>query len=310
MVRAGVWAVLAAWVAAFCTFGPVGRGRADQGHGPAGSPRPASFGDSSDLWNDPPPAAPVNSVEASKLADAARAFGPGMMQVGQPRGDSGTAFVVSRRHRLLATNAHVAAIFAESGRMTAVENGTGRMYRVGRVWLHPGYAAARRDGTLLGGLPGGRGASVVSRDVAPDVAVLQLEPGGPDLASEWPLAAVEELRGLTARAVGKLGFSSRIPRAGGKPKVSLATGRVSRDAPFAPSWDVSKRWHLIDASAPMRQGDSGGPVFLDDGRVVAVGAWERSSTDRTRGGRSLGTAAVRVDALSELLSVVLRNLGG
>src|SRR5262249_52433116 len=135
------------------------------------------------LWDDPPPARPVEPQDAGRLAGVARALGPAVLKVGQPRGDggglgdSGTAFVISRRHRLLATNAHVASIFHESGGMVAVAI---YRYRVERVWYHPDYFHAQAFGSVLGSYPRGGPGRVVSRDVTPDVAVLQLSADGPD----------------------------------------------------------------------------------------------------------------------------------
>jgi S1-C subfamily serine protease len=267
-----------------------------------------------ELWDDPPPARRVGPGEAERLAEAARALGPAVMYVGHPQGDSGTGFVISRRHRLVATNAHVAAIFHESDGMVAVAPGSGSVYRVARVWYHPNYFEALAAGSILGHVPRGGRDRVVSHDIAPDVAVLQLAPGGPDLPAEAPLAGPDELRRLTSAAVGKLGFPGGRPARGpgrgrshdraGPPAAVFARGAVSRDRPFAPRWDVARRWHLVDASTPMRKGESGGPVFLANGHVVAVSTWGRSSTEATGGGarRPIGTAAVRIDALRELLA--------
>jgi S1-C subfamily serine protease len=82
----------------------------------------------------------------------------------------------------------------------------------------------------------------------------------------------------------------------------FACGTVSRVSPFAPRWDVSRRWHLVDTSAPIRQGDSGGPIFLEGGRVVAVSTWNRSSLRPGVSQTAIGASAVRIDALRELLN--------
>jgi hypothetical protein len=315
MPRAACWAVLTAWLAGFWAFGL--NGRAGSGPGPRPARAPAADGPTA-LWDDPPPARRVEPEEAGQLAGVARALGPAVLKVGQPRddggglGDSGTAFVISRRHRLLATNAHVASIFHESGGMVAVAadgagTGTVDVYRVERVWYHPDYFSAQALGSVLGSYPRGGPGRVVSRDVAPDVAVLRLSADGSDLPAEWPLATADDLRGLVGKPVGKLGFPGARPsrdrnsgrNRGGPLPAMFAVGTVSRVGPFAPRWDLARRWHLVDASAPMRGGDSGGPVFLPDGKVVAVSTWARSSAEGAR--RSLGTAAVRIDALRELL---------
>jgi S1-C subfamily serine protease len=302
MLRPAFWAVLTAWLAGFWALGLAGRGlRRERGS------RPAAATEVPALWDDPPPARPVRAEEAERLARVASALGRAVLEVGHPRGDSGSAFVISKRHRLLATNAHVAAIFDECGGMVAL--GDGMTYRVERVWYHPDYLTSKALGSVLGDYPRGGPGRVVSRDVSPDVAVLQLAPGGPDLPAEWPLAGPDELRALTGRAVGKLGFPGRNARR--RPDRSrtaaavtgFGIGTVSRVCPFAPCWDVSRRWHVVDASAPARAGDSGGPVFLPDGHVIAVSTWNRSTAGKASGprGRPIGLAAVRIDALRELL---------
>jgi S1-C subfamily serine protease len=297
--------VLAAWLGGFWGFVIV---TSTKGRPPATGRldplRSAAVENSRYVWNDPPPARPIGRDEAGALVETAQRFGTAVMEVGHPRGDAGTAFVISREHRLLVTNAHVAAIFHECGGMYASAGTGGAVYRVERVWYHPGYFTAEATGSLLGYLPGGSFDSVVSRQVVPDVAVLRLAPGGPELPAEWPLAGLDELRRLETRPVGKLGFSNvRTSATSAGPLAPVfACGTVSRVCPFAPRWDVSRRWHLVDTSAPIRQGDSGGPVFLEGGRVVAVSTWNRSSLRPGVTHAAIGASAVRIDALRELLT--------
>jgi hypothetical protein len=71
--------------------------------------------------------------------------------LGHPDSGYGSAFIISRKNRLLATVAHVADRFSEmDGILLAVPNDAAFEYRVERVWYHP--ALERNIGTLLADL--------------------------------------------------------------------------------------------------------------------------------------------------------------
>ena len=134
------------------------------------------------VWERPSPRA------VQKLTATVRNIQAGVFLVGNER-SSGTAFVISRKHRLLATNAHVADISHEFGPMLAIQNDTTRAYEVEQIWYHPGVRRA-----LRGSLPV-RSQKPEDGHVeanSPDVAVLQLAEGA-DLPMEFELATVQEL---------------------------------------------------------------------------------------------------------------------
>ena len=67
------------------------------------------------IYTVPPP-----GQAAFSWCDRARRCGPSVMLVGDPEHFMGTAFVISSKNRLLATNAHVADKFYELGSMLAL----------------------------------------------------------------------------------------------------------------------------------------------------------------------------------------------
>jgi hypothetical protein len=235
-----------------------------------------------------------------ELRMAARQSLGAIVLVGHPQYARGTAFVISKKHRLLATNAHVADILAVMGTMTALVNGQASPCTVDRVWYHPGIVR-KHDNCL----------AIQCQDpldgpVMPpcaDVAVLHLA-DGPELPAELPLATPEEIRDLFAQRVGVLGFpaypSPRWPAAGEVPRPTFRSGSVSRLASFSddehcPPQQCQKVQHDMGTWS----GFSGSPIFLANGHVVAIDTFltVAASKDNTKPNLDFG---VRVDCLWEL----------
>src|SRR5687767_13892937 len=84
-------------------------------------------------WEEP-------SQQARKdLGEFTRRSQGSVLLVGHPKHGRGTAWVVSKQHRLVATNAHVADILHEAGgSMMAIVNGTASLFKIERAWYHPG----------------------------------------------------------------------------------------------------------------------------------------------------------------------------
>lgn len=153
-------------------------------------------------WNEP------TLVKREELAAFIDRASRGVLLVGyrkpvagrdQFESGTGTAWVLSSKHRLLATNAHVAEmIVVADGHMMAIVNGTTYIYRIVRHWYHPGVLRIKELG-------GGQVPFVHSTDPAagatfphcPDLAVVQLSEDGPDLPFEWQMATPEELQHIS-----------------------------------------------------------------------------------------------------------------
>ena len=235
------------------------------------------------------------------LGEVVRKLQQGVLIVGEPKAGHGTAFVISRKHRLLATNAHVADIMAESGTMTAVVSGNPVAYKVKRAWYHPG--TVRRLGGAQSLLAQSQDPSQGSVfPFGPDLAVLQLSSDGPDLPVDFPLATPAELETLFAQPIGMLGFpghDSHFPAAGEVPQPTYHPGVVSRLTDFHGKSVATERMQFVQHTAAGWGGFSGSPIFLTNGHVVALHNMRRTAEDRSAIAHI--SHGVRIDCLWELL---------
>jgi tetratricopeptide (TPR) repeat protein len=224
-------------------------------------------------------------------------------------GPVGTAFLVSARHRLLATAAHVADFATDSDGLLAFANGCTTGYRVDRVWYHPDLHRRLDVGLIL------RSDSPRDGEVYPptaDLALLHLAEGGPDLPTECELAADDELKKIDRNPVAVLG----IPLASNAPRLAedhlyatvLSAGLITRLVAYGPWFSVdetipseNRRW--LRVSANVVQGISGGPVFLENGHVIAV-----AYCDFTLSPDLADVESYRIDAVREMLAY--HRLGG
>ena len=217
-----------------------------------------------------------------------------------PGSSEGTAFVISRKYRLLATNAHVADVLAKTGSMAALYNGAVRPCKVDRVWYHPGVVRKHDSGWLVRSQDPSRGPV---KQPCPDVAVLQLA-DGPDLPAEVTLASPQELEDLFAQPVGELGFAEydnhEWPAAGETPQPTYRSGVVSRLTSFSGAANgPSRDLQLVQHTSGATFGFSGSPIFLANGHVVAIdAAGYVHEKENIKTNVNLG---VRIDCLWELL---------
>lgn len=247
------------------------------------------------LWEKPP----APAVE--QLAAQVRSSHEGVMLVGHPDRGYGTAFVISREHRLLATNAHVADILHHAGSMLAIRNGTSDVYEIERAWYHPG--TLRKKGETLSVRSQAPGDGSID-PFSPDVAVLRLKPGS-SIPVELPFATDDEVRDLFARPVGMLGFPGydtvAWPQLGQKAQATFHQGVVSRLTDFSLNADARpEELQMVQHTMSSWGGFSGSPLFLPNGHVIAL---HNMSRNVSRGGevRSI-PHGVRIDYLWELIA--------
>jgi hypothetical protein len=249
------------------------------------------------LWTKPPDTA------VQEMAGTIKVLKEAILLVGDPNVGTATAWVISRKNRLLATNAHVADIMKDAGKMMAIRNGTSVLYEVDKCWYHPGvrrYKNARL--------------SVRSQDPAdgdidansPDVAVLHLA-DGPDLPVEFPLATVEEEEECLGAPIGMMGYpghdTDSWPKIGEKAQATLREGIVCRTTDFfggvsGPSGEMQKLQHSLASW----HGFSGSPLFLPNGHVIGLHNSGRGVTIEGENRHVELAYGVRVDCLWELLA--------
>ncbi len=247
--------------------------------------------------------APVQPPRGQAVSwhDCVHRYAQAVMLVGDPEHSQGTAFVVSSKHRLLATNAHVADILYRTGTMVACCNGTTSTYTIDKVWYHPGVIRIHDQSLMI------RCQDPSHGDIAfacPDVAVLHMA-DGPELPAEFPMATPSELNELVAQPVALLGFpgcdTTRWPEAAENPQASFRDGVVIRLAPLRGSDNrKGKERQHVQHSISSWFGSSGSPIFLPNGHLVAIDteAGQLRHNDRTTD----VAFGIRIDCLWELLA--------
>ncbi len=212
-------------------------------------------------------------------------------------GGHATGFVISKKRRLVATAAHVADYLAEVETLYAIVAGTAHPYRVVQAWYHPALKRqldrglhVRSDDPRVGSVVRGR----------TDIAVLELASDGPDLPHELELANDSELKGLTGKAAGVLGY----PRVAG---TTWPTSSRGIHAKYATTIIDDSYHESGDEHAPIEErrmvwynpylgrGSSGCPLFLSNGHAAGLTAGNSSKGDGSPG------CAIRIDTLRELL---------
>jgi Trypsin-like peptidase domain len=220
----------------------------------------------------------------------------------------GTAFVISRKHRLLATNAHVADLIDLKNSSTrGVVADTNRTFHFDKVYYHPGvlrmnnrlgsyknlpiYSVDRKEGDVAA--------------ICADVAVLHVTEDGGELPEEVTLASWDEIQSIIGRPIAALGFPVQ---AGGLPNPGVvadgceyAQGYVTRLSHFLDKHDITfEEKQRVEHSAGGLGGSSGSPIFLKNGHVIALHNSGGTTKDRSMSqGRYFG---VRIDCLWELLA--------
>jgi tetratricopeptide (TPR) repeat protein len=239
------------------------------------------------------------SQATADLQDCVNHRAPAVLLVGNQHG-YGTAFVISKQARLLATNAHVADILHETGSMVAIRNQSSDVYKVEKVWYHPGVRRMSNGHFSIRSIDPADGPVDPN---SPDVAVLRLAPG-PDLPDEFELAPRQELGQLLARTVGMLGFpghdTTSWPALGQRAEATFRTGVICRLSDFSNSVDgPGYTMQSVQHSLASWFGFSGSPIFDSAGRVVAIHNCAKTESANER--QISIPYGVRIDCLWELL---------
>jgi S1-C subfamily serine protease len=259
--------------------------------------KPYSFGPKSGsvpLWE------AAGTPETLDLSKTVRELRPSIILVGTSEQGHGTAFVISRENRLLATNAHVADImYASGGEMLAIANGTARTYKVTDAYYHPGVRRVVGNLAIRTSDPG-RGDVY---PVSPDVAVLRVAEGE-ELPPAIPLAEPSEIEDLLARPIAMMGYpghdTESWPSVGQKAEATFRQGVVCRVTDFFNDVNAQpNQMQFIQHSMANWFGFSGSPIFIANGHVVAL---NNSGTTKKKGNLITSLAwGVRVDCLWEVL---------
>jgi hypothetical protein len=270
------------------------------------------------IWQEPG----ANAVQM--LKKQAKVLRPGILLVGHPDLERGTSFVISQARRLLATNAHVADVIRqtgamravadekgrvvfvadpgrEAGQMRAVLNGTATSYRVERIYFHPGVCRV----PFVRGIPivaaQNPAVGVVELN-SPDVAVLELAEGGPELPVELTLASWAEISDLLNQAILMIGF----PEAEGPfwPTEDRAVPSIDRIGVVLRVTDFILNavadpadLQLLQHTAASWNGFSGSPLILPNGHVAGI----HNSRQRALESKRQSAYGIRIDCLWELL---------
>ncbi|HLW66306.1 MAG TPA: serine protease, partial [Gemmataceae bacterium] len=241
-----------------------------------------------------------------ELGKAARANERGVFLIGYPKKGFGTGWVISKKNRLLITNAHVADIMHDAGgKLLAIPSGSSDVYQVEKVWYHPGVRRFLKGNTTL---------SIRSTDPnegdidphSPDLALLQLSANGPDLTVEFTPATPDEWASLFAQPVAITGFpgtdTTTWPALGDSAAMTYHEGVISRTTNFEMNAGAppAERQFLQYTMATWG-GFSGSPVFLPNGHIAGV---HNSASFKQNSGTGESKSiphGIRVDCVLELL---------
>ena len=262
-------------------------------------------------------AQPPRADEIERLRAVARNLESAVAQVGwlserdaTPR-PYGTAFVISRKHRLLATAAHVADGSITGGGLVVLLHGGKLIEPVERVYYHPAVRREFDEGLVAPSMDPNDG-EVANPGV--DIAVLQLAQDLPELPAEVELASDQELRDLVSRPVATAGYphsdnpNSEWPSPTFPLPPSFRAGRIAQQVAYIQEQSEDnyvddsagfgqRRW--VRSTISLGAGCSGGPVFQENGHVLAVNVTGGSASIET--GDEWISGHIRVDFLRELV---------
>jgi hypothetical protein len=239
-----------------------------------------------------------------QLGDWAQRLQNSVLIVGDDRVGLGTAWVLSKEHRLLATNAHVADLFFKNdNELRAVCNGQSHQFEVERAWWHPGVIRQLEGAVFVHSDTPADGEVL---PFSPDVAVLQLKESERELPEPFPMATPEEIHALLGRPIAIMGYpghdNDRFPLPGVVANATFHSGVISRLTDFdlsATSTPAERQF--VQHTALGWGGFSGSPIFLPSGRVAALHNSSRAAEYTKFKFVRAFSHGVRIDCLWELL---------
>jgi tetratricopeptide (TPR) repeat protein len=254
-----------------------------------------------------PDAAPAPDAAPTSFPETVRALRKAVFLVGYPDspaspGNHGTAWCISKQHRLLATNAHVADIQNEAKKANqtcwVMMNGTTTRWEITRIWYHPGvrrFPTPDRNLSVRSVNPGDGSVNPGS----PDLAILQLSSDGPDLPAEFRLAPRDVLQDLQSIPVAIFGYPSHdtttFPSTGAV-QATFHEGVISRVTDFNLQAIDDERAQFLQYTMQTIGGFSGSPIFLKNGQLVGI----HNSGRTAKNGVPIANG-IRADSLWELV---------
>jgi tetratricopeptide (TPR) repeat protein len=239
----------------------------------------------------------IDSKTAQRLSEISRRMRPALVLLAYPEKFFGTGFVISRKHRLVATAAHVADCMFEFGAGFAVLDGAADIHRVERVWYHPALTRKLDDGLFVRSFDPKDGPIEYPN---PDLAIVQLAPEAGDLPAELELAEDEVPYNTPGTAVGRLGFSDKqdfsLPSPTRPASAEFMASMLRPASTDAERSEERFRGFLYCDAVGFGDGGSGSPIFMADGQVVGV-AVNVAEYSRVPGGvddlRSMNVSGLR-----------------
>ncbi len=257
--------------------------------------RQSDKGNAVPLWTKPSPR------ELVDLSQQIKGVSPSVFIIGHPDGGYGTGFVISSKHRLIATNAHVADIAFSSESLIVIGNGTSKPFEVVETWYHPGVLRKSNIGAVVRSTNPAAG-DVIGR--CPDVAVVKVD-GVEPLPHELAIATTAELKEIFAKPIGMLGFPGHDtvswPSIGRKTQATYRQGVVARLSDFQNNGSGRQEdLQFVQHTMANWFGYSGAPIILPNGHVIAI---NNSVETISQGGVTTSFSyGVRIDCLWELIA--------
>ncbi len=235
----------------------------------------------------------------ARIVVAAQRVRRAVVRIHDSAGIRGTGFVVSKRHRLVLTAAHVADFCFQNNVVRVNVEGDVCTRRIEKVWFHPRTMRKLGSGLVVRSFTPADGPVT---DDGPDMALLQLsdECGSPLFEADLEINN-QVPRNYSGCPVGVLGYwgtedDFRNDTSHRRVAELLATTVLKPEGHKKGSAEQEERF---TCSGPYIPGGSGGPVFLGDGHVAGL-AFAVDMEALT--GHDGVVYVLRVEALRELVT--------